>query len=86
MTEAVLCHDRGCSLAATTLCDACARPCCPNHIQRVALERRQEADETHGHRDMLARVPSSVVTFLLCPRCGKRPFDGVRRGDLLPQV
>lgn len=85
MTGAALFHAGGCELPATTLCDACARPCCPNHILRIALERRQEAAEIREHHDLLARVPSSVVPFTLCPRCGKRPFDGVRRGPP-PQV
>ncbi|HEY7832516.1 MAG TPA: hypothetical protein VIG30_03020 [Ktedonobacterales bacterium] len=78
MTEAVVCEIRGCALPATARCDACARPCCPDHLRRVSLERRQETVETPGHRAVLARAPTSTVTFALCPRCGKRPFEGSR--------
>lgn len=79
MPESVICHTTNCGAPATVRCDVCQRPCCANHLQRLALERRQEVAETLGRRDMLARVPSQITIYLLCPRCGKRPFDGVAR-------
>lgn len=78
MTDALICHAKGCDLPASGSCDACKRPCCASHSQRVALERRQEATEARGRREMLTRAETVTMTFMLCPRCAKKPFDGGR--------
>lgn len=78
MTQALICHAKGCTIPAPWLCDACKRSCCSTHSQRIALQRRQEVTELPDRRELLARVPTETVTFTLCPRCAKRPFDGAR--------
>ena len=77
MTESVICDTKDCGAPATVRCDACERPCCANHIQRLALERRDEVAETLGRRELLVRAPSHTMIYRLCLRCGKRPFDGI---------
>jgi hypothetical protein len=81
MTVEAICHAKSCGLAAAYVCEACGRPCCPNHVRELALERRDDPAERPGHRAALGRVPTRTETYLVCLRCRSKPFVGIPRHE-----
>jgi len=39
------------------------------------LERRGELDQASAHQQLLSRIPTSKVTYMLCSPCHKKPLD-----------
>lgn len=70
------CEIAKCGLPAVGACDNCGHLCCATHLTRLTLERRATTRESAGRREPLARLPVRTETYLLCPRCSKRPFSG----------
>jgi hypothetical protein len=79
MIGEAICQAKNCNLAAAYSCAACGRPCCPNHVRQLVLERRDDSPEMRGHRAALGRVPTRTETYLLCLRCWSKPFEGLPR-------
>jgi hypothetical protein len=69
------CEIAGCDRPAAGACDNCGHLCCAAHLAPLTLVRRIVAPNG-AHREPLARLPVSTETYMLCPRCGKRPFAG----------
>ena len=69
------CHYHDCPHDATNVCQRCGERYCAAHLQPVTLERRSDAAENESHQRLLARVPTSKTTYLLCAPCRKKPLD-----------
>ena len=74
LTTQPTCHVKTCASAQRFTCASCGRPCCPDHVRHVSLERRTERVETAGHRGTLQRLPTRTETYPMCLRCSKKPI------------
>ena len=65
------CHIKGCGQLATTHCMHCGHPCCPAHLHKVSLTRRDE--KRPPGMSPIVRLPLHTETYALCQRCSTKP-------------